>query len=773
MFSSQSLISAVTPSLKTTVSSLLPTSESMSGSSPTSTASALTSSYILASTGVSFFASSVITTTVSLSAAPLPSLVVSDGTQAESIASTIPRTFTATFSTVYTSNIGSIASSFSSVTRAAVNQTDGLVSSIPSVAFPSTRSEMWIPASESLRSPSKPNSGANSTWSSQMQPSVRPSAGLPIWVNVTASSTVTLGITLSHSVLSTSLNTEAAISINTTQAGAIQASLTHEAANSTAISVPLTTQISVSSIQIDSVSFTSPSTSDIVSNKGGVDTEGTETSPATHTSTSTPSQSTAAGNPPPLTTSQAAGIAVGGTTCLLVAVIAAAFLARRYHAAKHRKRMSIGSVYPKVAYLYDPKTGGDSGSCEALMSGATGDSLSAGLGLGAFRGTPRRKQRHSTGTIPVYRFTSPGSTLADSIRDPAIQRYSEYARTDTANALSAAVAGYPGASRRSSSYTKHPSGATDPFDDRMIPSSTFAPFSPDDIQRPETQKAQSISDGKGGYSQMTVNPYAYLNIAASMYPPVSPYGYSPTKGSSTAYKVRRQTVDSDPFADPFEHDLLLQVDERNRTSDSVTIFAPSPNLMSPHTPRAPVGPKLPIRQPNGKASARSLLSPVAAKYMHKAQEVKIPRKSIASPVLVQVGASRSNRPSPVIKPFSPPPPAPEPLGWENIKRLSDKRSTPAPFNFASPAVTKNPIPSSHTRMKPSLTGAGQALLAGNGLPLTVTIPHRYNKSIGLEVPKMHCSSGLENEFQSSDPAVREKRSGELRFADPALIGKEF
>jgi hypothetical protein len=171
-------------------------------------------------------------------------------------------------------------------------------------------------------------------------------------------------------------------------------------------------------------------------------------------------------------------------------------------------------------------------------------------------------------------------------------------------------------------------------------------------------------------------------------------------------------------------------------------------------------------------SARSLLSPVAAKYMHKAQEVKIPRKSVASPVLVQVGRS------PVIKPFSPPPAAPEPIGWDDIKRHSEKRfsdeqSVPAPLNFASSVIKKNPVPTSHARAKPSLTGAGRALLAGNGLPLTVNIPHMHKKSVGLDVPKVNERMVPAHEDVSSDPVVREKRSRELRFADPSLIGKAF
>lgn len=492
----------------------------------------------------------------------------------------------------------------------------------------------------------------------------------------------------------------------------------------------------------------------------------TETSAAPHSPTSSTDQTMGTGSTSPLTNSQTAGVAVGATTGLLIAVVAAVFIARRYHAAKYGKRMSTGSIYPKVAYLYDPKTDGDGGDAEVLMPRAPGGPN--GPESNVARGASTHMQRHSTGMMPSNRFTSPGNPF----RDPAIQRYSEHARVDTARALSAAVAGYRGTPDHSSSYTQYPSVVTDPFSDHVIPSPTFAPFSPDDVRRPEVRTPRNMDDGRGQYSQMDFNSFAYLNFPAPMYPPLSPYERPLAHGPSLANNTGRQTIDSDPFADPFEHDLLLHVDEQNRTSDSVTVFASSPNLVTPRTPWTPVGPKLPIRQPSGMTSTRSLLSPVAAQCLRRAQEVKIPPKSVASPVLVQVGRS------PVIKPFSPPPAAPEPLGWDDIKRNSKKRfsserNVPAPLKFASPVVKKKPVPGLHTRTKPSLTGAGQALLAGSGLPLTVRIPHRYSKSVGLDVPRVHDRPDPAHDVLSSDPIVREKRSRELRFADPAHIGKEF
>ncbi|UPX15333.1 uncharacterized protein EKO05_0005782 [Ascochyta rabiei] len=772
-------------SLQTIATGPIPTSESSAYSSSlssNSSSSGLGSLVIPSSSGASPLAPSTTKTIMSLSRPPFPSSSAAlNGTQSKTLSSITPGIVTATFSTVYVSSIRSSTldlstiafSLLNSVTNAAANNTDTPVSRPRSTVLPSATSGTWLPTSESLQSSRKLGFSANSTRSSPARPSLSASTGLPRLSKNSTIGTTELGITFSRSALPTGITSDTASAPNATQAETMQTSSELDPAISGIADLTASiTPGSDSSIQTDAPSYTLVSGLKTASTTGGADADNKNTLAMPHTPTSTPSQTATAGNPPPLTASQTAGIAVGGTTCLLIAVVAAIYIARRYHAAKHGKRMSTGSVYPKVAYLYDPKTGGGGSDAEALMSGTDGGMPPADSTSRAAQGSPKHMQRHSTGTVPFNCFTNPGNPFGEPYRDPTVHRYSEFARCDTTRALSAAVAGYANAPRRSSSYTKYQSNSSNPFSDHVIPSPTFAPFSPDDIRRPELKRAQSPSDGRGDYSQMSVNPYAYLNTAASMYPPISPYRRPVTQGLSPTFDTRRRTMDSDPFADPFEHDVLLQVDERNRTSDSVTILAPSPNLMSPRTPRTPVGPKLPVRQPNGVTPARSLLSPVAAQYFHKAQKAKIPRKSIASPVLVQVGRS------PVINPFAPLPAAPEPLGWEDFKRHSDKhfldeQSVPAPLKFSSPAIKKKPVPSSHTHTKSSLTGAGQALLAGNGLPLTAKIPRMYNKSVGLDVPRVHGNAGSAHEDMSSDPVVREKRSRELRFADPALIGKEF
>lgn len=136
-----------------------------------------------------------------------------------------------------------------------------------------------------------------------------------------------------------------------------------------------------------------------------------------------------------------------------------------------------------------------------------------------------------------------------------------------------------------------------------------------------------------------------------MYPPASPH------------ESERLSLHKDPFSDPFENDLLLHVNTQHRSS----------------------------------YESLSLPGPVAAKYMHKAQEVRLPRPSVVQPRLID-----------------------------------------------------------------------------SGKIITNSTRHMDYKEVGLPVPRVFDSGKTATDEEvSGDPAVREKRSRELRFADPALIGKRF
>lgn len=304
----------------------------------------------------------------------------------------------------------------------------------------------------------------------------------------------------------------------------------------------------------------------------------------------------------------------------MIAVVAAIFLARRFHGAR-TKRMSTGSVYPKVAYLYDPNTngGGSGGDTEAaLMSGAAEGKSQDGAPQ-AMNHPPR----HSTGNTNFNDPANPFRDPADATRNSA---NSLPAPTDPAMALSAAVAGYT----KSSRHTKYPSNGSNPFRSLIVtsPKSRSPPFSPNDVG-----KRHSTSSTRGEYARLAVNPNTYPNPAAAYWPPLSPYG-APPYGASPYGRPLSRTSTRTSDSDPFQHDILLQVDTRTETPDSVTIFASSPPLNTPRTPRDRVGPKLPVNingnvKPRG-AGSPDLLSPVAAQY-RQPQQITITRKAVGSP----------------------------------------------------------------------------------------------------------------------------------------------
>jgi hypothetical protein len=458
---------------------------------------------------------------------------------------------------------------------------------------------------------------------------------------------------------------------------------------------------------------------------------GANTTSTTQAPTET-AEETEAAAPPPLTTSQTAGIAVGGTTCLLIAVVAAIFLARRFHTA-HGKRVSTGSVYPKVAYLYDPNVngGGGGGDAEALMSGATEPKPQDGR-------APQSMNHHPHHSIGNTRLSDSRDPFQDPVGTTRSSASSISAPADAVTALSAAVAGYS----RSSRHRKYPSNGTNPFRSLVSPSLKSPPFSPDHVGT-GFKRPLSLSSTRGEYVQLAVNPYAFPNPAATFYPPISPYN-RPASQTST------HTSDSDPFADPFEHDILLHVDIRASSPDSVTVFA------SPPTPRTPRGPKPPVT--SSTTSRQTLLSPIAAQYMLKPQQITITRK-----------AAPRTPPTPSSE-YTPnnTPPTPAHRGWDAIKRASK--------HFSSASVVPAPLNVSSVPATPALSIMSALPIKKKPVPLPAT--PRPVRALAVEIPRRASRAvnpviAVQPADESIDPVVRLKRSGELEFADPELVGKSF
>jgi hypothetical protein len=105
----------------------------------------------------------------------------------------------------------------------------------------------------------------------------------------------------------------------------------------------------------------------------------------------------------------------------------------------------------------------------------------------------------------------------------------------------------------------------------------------------------------------------------------------------------------------------------------------------------------------------------------------------------------------------------------------DNNRTDHPDDIPRPLFPKKPLP---LRRQPTLAGPGQTLLASTGLPLTIKRKPMGNDSVSgvLDVPRNQYLSPSPSPSQadfSDDPSVQRKRSGEMQFADPSLVGRQF
>jgi hypothetical protein len=290
----------------------------------------------------------------------------------------------------------------------------------------------------------------------------------------------------------------------------------------------------------------------------------------------------------------------------------------------------------------------------------------------------------------------------------------------------------------------------------------------------------SVNKEMEEYVSLAINPYAF-NPHAVQYPPMSPY----VTAFPAATASRNSDRYSDPFSDPFEHDLLLNVDMRSETPDSIhLVTAPPPTPRSPsaqarYTPEPAVVSNNNL-QPIARVPVGSRYSPDERSYTP--DSLAPPRgftpdgRYTPTPELSS-GLSTLNN-SPVIGPLQTATAIPMHKGWDDITS-NNQLTMPPPLNLAQP-MKKKPIP---LRRKPTLAGAGQILLQGPGLPLIVkrkevgTGMHGQNDStgsgFGLEVPSMYGSPGPTINDFGGDLDSQRKRSGELMFADPQLVGRQF
>jgi hypothetical protein len=446
---------------------------------------------------------------------------------------------------------------------------------------------------------------------------------------------------------------------------------------------------------------------------------------------------------PPLTTSQTAGVAIAGTAGLLIAVVAAIYIARRYH-AKRARHTSAESIYPKVAYLYDPSTdgrGGDGGSEEAFMSGgSSGMPLDERRSIASPR-VPGYGQRYSTGMLPM-RFSDPGNPFRDT-EDSS--RYSNdfidnsvHTPTNTTPPFAGTTGGYSSVAQKTPTTADFPAAGA--VHDITWPSLAPNPVM-NDIRSPNR------SSILGEIASMAYNPNVNSHTTTSRYQALSPYGLH----SSHSLPCVRETTYTESIRDPFEHDLLLQVDTRTETPDFVTVYAPSTTSIQPAQK------VLPIKVLSNNPWASSLLNPHTSQSTPRLNSWQADDTAI-SPVTTIVESERfslayDNRTSTTfiapsqkqtdntITPISPPLGAIH-RGWDDIKRYSADKVVPTESNLSPPLgyktsspIKKKSLPQLRRKELASVSSR-ESILSHARLPLAVKIPFAHNKSSSAETPKM-------------------------------------
>ncbi|OAL53916.1 hypothetical protein IQ07DRAFT_640935 [Pyrenochaeta sp. DS3sAY3a] len=530
------------------------------------------------------------------------------------------------------------------------------------------------------------------------------------------------------------------------------------------------------------------------------------------TITSTATETVIVSAPPPLNTPQTAGVAIGSVAGILLAVVAAVFLARRYYTQGVAKRRSTGSVYPRMAYLYDPLSKGDwDGNSDydstAMMSGGANGFPANNLTATTFR------RASDAPLVPpsIPRFSDPGNPFSgpgvgtqervDSTRN------SLPTPVDAVTAFSAAVGGYALTAQASPTYSRYsPSHSSHKI---SMPSPTLSPLLRNQNMRHYHSRSVSQSSIGSVQSEVTMNGSTFYSTSYKE-TSLSPY----KNHLNLSLASVKEIPNTDPFAEPLEDDLYLPIDSMSETPHSVLVYAPPP------TPRTPRKHHTPAASASESSSSPSLVNSALPRFRSYERDSITSKASFVSHSSVSLPElsttsygseswtekTRSGMPSHnhsqndlPISPISSSP-APVHRGWEDIKRFSNESSvpsplfTPPPLSFSPPPPTVSPVPSKKRsliqlrRREPALAGTGHVMMSSAGHPLTVKIPSKFDPYSGFEGPRMSLlaklnmmgneerddhirSPGLSitESLYSSDGIVHQKRSEQ--YAKPGMNAK--
>lgn len=472
--------------------------------------------------------------------------------------------------------------------------------------------------------------------------------------------------------------------------------------------------------------------------------------------TPTSTMSAAAAPAPLLSKPQTAGVAVAGATGLLLAVIAAIFLVRRYYARSSR-RSSTSSVYPKIAYLYDPVTGGpgkpdDHDDCQDVyMSGAaSGPPTKDGSGYAIIPQPPVRNFSHrdSTGSRSL-RFSDPGNPFRDpevgSPRDSVdLEKRSLLAPPNSVDVLSAVVASSAATAQKSPKIITTP-----PVRHAEDQASIVSPSDSDVLSPIRGSILAEIAS-------MAYNPRTFQH-SNTRYQPASSSGLA--LGSSMTALRDESYIENE--SEPLEHDLLLEVDTDTESADFVTL---TPKLGGKLSPTFSMFQNKSVSSLHDRLEATTGAPTIRARALTiESFETRVDSLMDDNSIRKEVLSEPKSSPRIVISSV-PNSSTPVHRGWDDIKRYSiDKvvpaglTSSPSLINLTPPPPSFIPAPSPITikrkalpfskRKEPMLAGSSPAMLSTSQLPLTIKVPFTHKRGSRSE-------SRLSSMFKRSTESLR-------------------
>jgi hypothetical protein len=369
-------------------------------------------------------------------------------------------------------------------------------------------------------------------------------------------------------------------------------------------------------------------------------------------------------------------------------------------------------------------------------------------------------RRYSSGILPV-RFSDPGNPFRDP-KDPLrysndSTSYSTHAPPNAAATFFAGIKGYSAASQNSPRTSDFPT--TPPSHDITWP----LPSVMGDVR--SASRSSILSE----ITSMAYNPNVYTDTPAVHYQSLSPYGFHHNRSLPCV----RETSYTESIRDPFEHDLILQVDARTETPESVTIYAPptasnqttyattpikvlsknpwASSMLSPNIAQDP-------SRPDSRHSDETIISPNATIVASERYSLAYDDQSSTTYIAPSQKQMDNTIPR-VSTPF-----VAVHRGWDDIKRFSVEKVVPSPPSLSPPLRYMSPPPTKKRslpqirRKELVLASSGEGMLSNARLSSMVKSPFTHSRSSGAEALRMSQSANFDTVQSRNDDNVRSSDS---------------